>query len=138
MIINRIKSFFARENVCDFLRNRCELANRFSEREVLHVLGALDVNSVRIHTPNKMEAGPQPLPGHALYALTALLSHSCIANSKTVLSPGYGNECIATVAIKRGEEITKAYCRYVKNSFLNCEFANFFLQPVRTDEYATG
>ena len=103
--------------MCDFLRVRCELAERFTEEEVLHVLGAIDVNSVRIHCqrPNRGPANAdsqqqQPLPGHALYPLTALLSHACIANSKTVLSSDYSNECRATVFIKKGEEITKQYC----------------------------
>ena len=48
-------------------------------------------------------------PGHALYPVTALLSHGCISNSKTVLQSDYTNECRATVNILEGEEITKQY-----------------------------
>ena len=40
---------FYKEKVVDFLRITCGLEKRFSEEEILHVLGALDVNSVRIH-----------------------------------------------------------------------------------------
>ena len=40
---------FYKEKVVDFLRITCGLKERFSEEEILHVLGALDVNSVRIH-----------------------------------------------------------------------------------------
>lgn len=40
-----------KEQVVDFLRQKCGLADRFSEKDVFHVLGALDVNSVKIHCP---------------------------------------------------------------------------------------
>ena len=49
------------------------------------------------------------LPGHALYPMTALLSHSCIANSKTIVRENYACEVRATAFIPKGEEITKQY-----------------------------
>ena len=48
-------------------------------------------------------------PGHALYPITALISHSCVCNSKTLLLTDYTNECRATLFIPKGEEITKQY-----------------------------
>ena len=41
---------FYKENVVDFIRNTCGLESKFTEDDVFHVLGALDVNSVRIHS----------------------------------------------------------------------------------------
>ena len=38
-----------RSNVVDFLRNRCNLGDAFTDDDVFHVLGILDVNSVSIH-----------------------------------------------------------------------------------------
>lgn len=38
-----------KKNVVDYLLKDCGLKGRFSESEVLHVLGALDVNSVKIN-----------------------------------------------------------------------------------------
>lgn len=93
-----------KENVVDYLRVKCGLADRFSAQEIFHVLGALDVNSVKIHTNSTTSWA-----GHGLYGLTALLSHSCISNSKTILRADYANECRATIVIPKGEEITKQY-----------------------------
>jgi hypothetical protein len=43
---------FYKAKVVDFLRITCGLESRFSEEEIFHVLGSLDVNSVRIHAEN--------------------------------------------------------------------------------------
>ena len=77
----------------------------------MHVLGVCDVNSVRIHVSRDVPRcgfGPM-LPGHALYPMTALLSHSCVSNSKTIVRPDYSCEVRATAFIPKGEEITKQY-----------------------------
>merc|ERR1712223_1868137 len=44
-----------------------------------------------------------------LYPITALLSHSCIANSKTMIEADYSCTVRATTEIKCGEEIFKQY-----------------------------
>lgn len=93
------------ENVVRFLREKCKLADKYSAEEIFHVLGVLDVNSIKVNT----QSGGSTVTGHGLYALTSLLSHSCISNSKTVLKPDYSAECKATVFIPQGEEITKQY-----------------------------
>ena len=46
---------YYKEKVVDFLLIRCGLESRFSEEEVWHVLGALDVNSVRINAENVIQ-----------------------------------------------------------------------------------
>ena len=38
-----------KEKVVDFLLERCQLKDRFTEDEVHHVIGMIDVNSVTIH-----------------------------------------------------------------------------------------
>ena len=92
------------EHVVHFLRDKCGLGgSEFSEDEVMHALGVLDVNSVKIGGSNGT------VNGHGLYPLTSLLSHSCISNSKTVLKSDYSIECKATVFIAEGEEVTKQY-----------------------------
>lgn len=100
-----------KENVVDFLRERCGLAERFSEEEIFHVLGVLDVNSVRVNAniPGGSNAGGSSAGGHALYPMTALMSHSCVANTKTVLQPDFTCETWTTLPIPKGEEITKQY-----------------------------
>ncbi len=45
--------------------------------------------------------------GHALFAMTSLMSHNCISNSKTIIKSDYSGECRATSFIPAGEEITK-------------------------------
>ena len=37
-----------KENVVDFLREKCSLADKYSREEIFHVLGSLDVNSVKV------------------------------------------------------------------------------------------
>ena len=41
--------------------------------------------------------------------MTALLSHACISNSKTIIDSDYSCEVRATTSISAGEEITKQY-----------------------------
>jgi len=98
------------EHVVKFLREKCGLAGEdYSEEEILHALGVLDVNSVKINSSAGGSSNSGTATGHGLYPLTSLLSHSCISNSKTVLKSDYSVECKATVFIAQGEEITKQY-----------------------------
>ena len=50
--------------------------------------------------------------------MTALLSHSCIANTKTIIDSGYSCEVRATTAIAAGEEITKQYVNPLETTAL--------------------
>lgn len=94
------------EHVATFLAQECGLAKEgYTEEEILHAFGVLDVNSVKINSGGSSGTAS----GHGLYPLTSLLSHSCISNSKTVLKSDYSVECRATVFIAQGEEITKQY-----------------------------
>ena len=67
------------ENVVSFLLDKCGLKGQFTDEEIFHCLGVLDVNSVKINS------GPQVVNGHGLYPLTSLLSHSCKSNKKVYI-----------------------------------------------------
>jgi len=82
----------------DFILESCGLADTFTEDEILHVLGVVDVNSVRLHGR-----------GHGLYPSTAILSHNCTANTKTIMNEDRTCDCRAVMPIPKGSEITKNY-----------------------------
>jgi hypothetical protein len=65
-------------NVVRYLRVTCGLAERFSENEINHVLGVLEVNAFEITSDD----GDR---GRGLFPLTSLMSHSCISNTRYVL-----------------------------------------------------
>ena len=65
-------------NVVRYLRDTCQLAQRFSEEEINHVLGVLEVNAFEI------TLGDGQHRGRGLYPLTALMSHSCLSNTRYV------------------------------------------------------
>ena len=48
-----------RSNVVDFLRRECHLNDVFTDDEIFHVLGILDVNSVAIHTSTMTQSNGQ-------------------------------------------------------------------------------
>jgi hypothetical protein len=60
-------------NIVRFLVNHVGLA--FSEEEVNHVIGVLDVNAFEISAVGR---------GRGVFPLTALMSHSCISNARQV------------------------------------------------------
>ena len=64
-------------NVVQFLRKTCGLADRFSEDEINHVLGVLEVNAFEITTSEGYR-------GRGLFPLTALMSHGCLSNTRYV------------------------------------------------------
>ena len=47
--------------------------------------------------------------GHGVYLKTSIMSHSCIANTKTIMNEDLTVDVRAVTAIKRGTEITKSY-----------------------------
>ena len=76
-------------------------------------MGCLSWLTVYLNWPFKyVLPGPRKfltisISGHALYAMTSLMSHNCISNSKTVIRSDYSCECRATTFIPAGEEVTK-------------------------------
>ena len=47
--------------------------------------------------------------GHGVYLKTAIMSHSCISNTKTIMNEDQTVDVRAVMAIKAGTEITKSY-----------------------------
>ena len=63
------------ENVVRYLLGRCQLGNRFTQQEVDHVVGVLEVNAFEV---TSQDGGR----GRGLYPLTALMSHGCLSNTR--------------------------------------------------------
>jgi len=97
----------------DFIRDSCGLGDTFTQEEVEHVSGMIDVNSIRVDRN-----------GHGVYMTTAIMSHSCIANTKTIWNEDETVDVRAVLPIKRGFEITKNYV----NSFLTTQKRQELLQ----------
>lgn len=60
----------------------CRLGNRFSQEEVDHVVGVLEVNAFEVTSRDGHR-------GRGLYPLTALMSHSCLSNTRYVFSNNF-------------------------------------------------
>ena len=63
------------ENVVRYLLGTCQLGNRFTQQEVEHVVGVLEVNAFEV---TSQDGGR----GRGLYPLTALMSHGCLSNTR--------------------------------------------------------
>lgn len=63
------------KNVVQYLLGSCRLGNRFTQKEVDHVVGVLEVNAFEVTSSEGHR-------GRGLYPLTALMSHSCISNTR--------------------------------------------------------
>ena len=87
-------------NTVRYLRERLGLAGDFSEAEVDHAIGLLEVNAFEVRGGGR---------GRGVFPLTAVMSHSCVANARYTMFADHRAECRATVAIAGGEEITDYY-----------------------------
>jgi len=85
-------------HLVDFIRKTCGLGETFTEAEVEHASGVIDVNSIRLATH-----------GHGVYGMTSIMSHSCLSNTKTIMNEDGSVDVRAVLEIKRGQEITKSY-----------------------------
>ena len=64
-------------NVVKYLLENRGLATKYTPEEVNHVVGALEVNAFEVQP----EGGGK---GRGIFPLTALMSHSCVANTRYV------------------------------------------------------
>ncbi len=62
-------------NIVDYLRKTWNLSERFSESEINHVIGALEVNAFEV-------TSAQGGRGRGVFPMTALMSHNCISNAR--------------------------------------------------------
>ena len=86
------------EHLVKMIREKCDLGAHFTEEDVEHVSGVIDVNSIRLLSH-----------GHGVYLKTSIMSHSCLSNTKTIMNEDLTVDVRAVVAIPRGAEITKSY-----------------------------
>jgi len=98
------------QHMVAFIRDRLGLGETFSEEEVEHVSGVIDVNSIRLREN-----------GHGVYLKTSIMSHNCMANTKTILNEDLTVDVRAVVAIPQGTEISKAYVSSLETTQLRQE-----------------
>eukprot|EP00096_Caligus_rogercresseyi_P012954 TRINITY_DN5617_c0_g1_i1.p1 TRINITY_DN5617_c0_g1~~TRINITY_DN5617_c0_g1_i1.p1 ORF type:complete len:550 (+),score=73.83 TRINITY_DN5617_c0_g1_i1:42-1652(+) len=85
------------KNIVEYLQESQGLP--FTSEEINHVIGVLDVNAFDLSSS-----------GRGLYPLSAIMSHSCVSNTKYIIRKrDHVVECRATVRIYPGEELTDHY-----------------------------
>ena len=96
---------YARDNIVPFIRDQCG-QTQWTEEQIMRATGILEVNCYEVK--NFVTFGLR-----GFFPLASLLSHSCIANVKTVWesSAPWGHRTLAVRDIKAGEEILTSYLR---------------------------
>jgi len=94
---------YCQEKVVPFIRSICP---EFSDEEINRAIGLLEVNCYEVK--NYVTFGVR-----GFFPLASLLSHSCIANCRTIwqTEAPFGNKTYAVTDIKKGEEIFTSYLR---------------------------
>ena len=96
-------------HVVDVIRKDLRLGGKFSESDIKHVIGLLNVNAVCLQFPKTIGA-PSTEVGKGCYPIFAIMSHHCICNARYFVDPLTFNMFVrARVAIKAGEELTVQY-----------------------------
>ena len=96
---------YGKEKIVPFIREQCG-QTQWSEEEIMRVIGILEVNCYEVK--NFVTFGVR-----GFYPLASLLSHSCVANVKTIWQsePPFGHRTLAVRDIRAGEEILTSYLR---------------------------
>merc|ERR1719189_2314447 len=107
----------SQNNVVKYLLDGWKLRDRgFTETDVNHVIGTLEVNAFEIAQPATRPGSP-PTRGRGVFPVTALMSHGCVSNARYIMmvdNSEEGNirhsvEVRACTQISKGEEITDHY-----------------------------
>ena len=97
------------QEIIQFIRQDLGLAEKFSEDDIRHVIGLLNVNAVCLQFPKTIGA-PSTEVGKGCYPIFAIMSHHCICNSRYFVDPQTFQMLVrARVSIKCGEELTVQY-----------------------------
>ena len=108
--------------IISFIRNDLKLGARFSEEDIKHAIGLMNVNAVCLQFP-KMIGAPCTEVGKGCYPIFAIMSHHCICNARYFVDPATFNMFVrARVAIKAGEEITVQYLSALKGTHRYVEY----------------
>jgi len=98
------------EHLVNMIRDKLGLGEMFTEEEVEHVSGVIDVNSIRLQSH-----------GHGVYLMTSIMSHSCTSNTKTIMNEDQTVDVRAVMKIPQGAEITKSYVSSLETTQLRQE-----------------
>ncbi|XP_054268705.1 SET domain-containing protein SmydA-8 [Macrosteles quadrilineatus] len=103
-------------NVVEFLRNKCKLADRFTEDEIHWAIGALEVNAFEIRTQYGFFI-------RGLYPRTGLMSHNCVANTTHTVYAGenFRSRVRVTIDVPEGGELTVSYTSSIQSTILRRE-----------------
>ena len=95
---------YCENNIVPFIHSIC--GGKFTEEQIMRAIGILEVNCYEVK--NYMTFGVR-----GFYPLASLLSHSCVANVRTIwqTEAPFGHKTIAMTDIKQGEEILTSYLR---------------------------
>ena len=95
---------YCQEKILPFIQTVCP--DQFTEEEIMRAIGLLEVNCYEVR--NYVTFGLR-----GFYPLASLLSHSCVANCRTIwdAEAPFGHTTIAVTRIKQGEEILTSYLR---------------------------
>ena len=96
---------YGRDHIVPFIREQCG-QTQWSEEKIMRAIGILEVNCYEVK--NFVTFGLR-----GFFPLASLLSHSCVANVKTVWETRgpWGHRSLAVRDIKAGEEILTSYLR---------------------------
>ena len=97
------------DKILRHIRQSLGLGDSYSDEDIRHVIGLINVNAVCLQFP-KMIGAPCTEVGKGCYPIFAIMSHHCICNARYFVNPETFNMFVrARVAIKAGEEITVQY-----------------------------
>ena len=97
------------QEIIDVIRRDLRLGARFSEEDIKHVIGLLNVNAVCLQFPKTIGA-PSTEVGKGCYPIFAIMSHHCVCNARYFVDPVTFQMFVrARVPIRRGEELTVQY-----------------------------
>jgi len=98
-------------NVVDFLRKRCNLADKYSDEEIHWAIGILRTNAANVNRKHMQQQGTS---GKSIYPTFSFLSHSCVCNARYIIDPKDDSMDVrAQTHIKKGEEITIQYITFL-------------------------
>merc|ERR1711892_468547 len=107
---------FEKEFIIDFLR-KIKLGERFPEEKVRRATGIIQTNATSLELPSTGYGR-----GTAVFPTYAMMNHSCMCNTKTVINDDHSIQVIAQADIEAGQEITNQYMKADKPTIYRRHF----------------
>jgi len=107
-------------NVVEFLRNKCKLADKFTEDEIHWAIGVLEVNAFEVRTQYGFFI-------RGLYPRTGLMSHNCVANTTHTVYAGenFRSRVRVTIDVQQDGELFVSYTSSIQPTILRRENLKF-------------